>query len=90
MIVFCSDPANENMEYEAKVDIAELIKHNEVMDVHGLGPNGALVYCIEFLEANVGWLVRKILNLKDHYIIIDCPGQVNIIARFLLCFVEQS
>lgn len=65
------------MEYEAKVDISELIKHNEVMDVHGLGPNGALVYCIEFLEANVGWLITKVLNLRDHYIIFDCPGQVK-------------
>ncbi|XP_043279294.1 GPN-loop GTPase 2 [Venturia canescens] len=72
------DPANENMEYEPKVDISELIKHNEVMDVYGLGPNGALVYCMEFLETNVEWLIKKVLNLKDHYLIFDCPGQVEL------------
>lgn len=72
------DPANENMEYTPVIDISELIKHEEVMSRYKLGPNGALVYCMEFLEANVKWLLTKILNLKDHYIIIDCPGQVEL------------
>lgn len=72
------DPANENMEYTPLIDISELIKHDEVMSEFGLGPNGALVYCMEFLEANVRWLISKILNLKDYYLIIDCPGQVEL------------
>ncbi|KAK0082108.1 hypothetical protein PV326_007349 [Microctonus aethiopoides] len=72
------DPANENMEYKATVDITELIKHDEVMNTYSLGPNGALVYCMEFLEANTDWLIKKILDLKDHYIIIDCPGQIEL------------
>lgn len=65
------------MEYKTTINISELIKHNEVMKIHNLGPNGALIYCMEFLEANVDWLLQKILNLKDHYLIFDCPGQVN-------------
>lgn len=72
------DPANENMEYTPTIDISELIKCEEVMSHYKLGPNGALVYCMEFLEANVKWLITKILNLKDHYLIIDCPGQVEL------------
>lgn len=72
------DPANENMEYDASIDISELIKHNEVMEKYKLGPNGALVYCMEFLEANVDWLIKKILVLKDYYIIFDCPGQIEL------------
>lgn len=73
---FFVDPANENMGYKPAVDVSELIKHEEVMETTKLGPNGALVYCIEFLEKNIDWLIRKILNLKDHYLLIDCPGQV--------------
>jgi len=65
------------MEYTPAADISELIKHEEVMTHFGLGPNGALVYCMEFLETNVKWLITKILNLKDHYLIFDCPGQVS-------------
>ncbi|XP_015111955.1 GPN-loop GTPase 2 isoform X1 [Diachasma alloeum] len=72
------DPANENMEYKAAVDISELIKHNEVMETYNLGPNGALVYCMEFLEKNVDWLIKKVLELKDHYLIFDCPGQIEL------------
>lgn len=64
------------MEYSPIVNISELIKHEEVMSHYGLGPNGALVYCMEFLEANIKWLITKVLNLKDHYLIFDCPGQV--------------
>lgn len=70
------DPANDNMGYKPAVDISELVKHEEVMNTCKLGPNGALVYCIEFLEKNIDWLIKKILNLKDHYLLIDCPGQV--------------
>lgn len=72
------DPANDNMEYTPAVDISELIKHEEVMLHYELGPNGALVYCMEFLEANVKWLITKVLNLKDYYLIFDCPGQVHV------------
>ncbi|XP_012234516.1 GPN-loop GTPase 2 [Linepithema humile] len=72
------DPANENMEYTPAVDISELIKHEEVMKHFKLGPNGALIYCMEFLETNVKWLITKVLNLKDHYLIFDCPGQVEL------------
>ncbi|XP_034942330.1 GPN-loop GTPase 2 [Chelonus insularis] len=72
------DPANENMKYSTTIDISELIKHEEVMETYKLGPNGALVYCMEFLEANVEWLITKILNLKDYYLIFDCPGQIEL------------
>lgn len=72
------DPANENMEYVPAIDISELIKHEDVMTDFGLGPNGALVHCMEFLETNVQWLITRILNLKDHYLIFDCPGQVEL------------
>lgn len=64
------------MEYKPAVDVSELVKHEEVMRNCKLGPNGALVRCIEYLEENIDWLIKKILNLKDHYLIIDCPGQV--------------
>ncbi|XP_015187630.1 PREDICTED: GPN-loop GTPase 2 [Polistes dominula] len=72
------DPANENMEYVPSVDISELIKHEEVMLEYDLGPNGALIYCMEFLEANINWLITKVFNLKDYYLIFDCPGQVEL------------
>lgn len=41
-----------------------------------LGPNGALKYCIETLCENKDWLLQKIVDNKDTYIIIDCPGEL--------------
>jgi GTPase SAR1 family protein len=57
-----------------------LIQLEDVMDEPmNLGPNGGLVYCIEHLEKNFDWLATKITNdLKNHYLIIDCPGQVEL------------
>ncbi|XP_051171634.1 GPN-loop GTPase 2 [Leptopilina boulardi] len=75
------DPANENMEYTPTIDIANLIKLEEVMKIHKLGPNGALIYCMEFLEANIDWLIKRILQLKDHYFLLDCPGQVELFTH---------
>lgn len=57
------DPANDNIPYDCDVDISELITLEDVMDNLQLGPNGGLLYCMEYLEANMDWLVEK---LKEH------------------------
>ncbi|XP_022184721.1 GPN-loop GTPase 2 [Nilaparvata lugens] len=72
------DPANEIMPYEATVDIAELITVEDVMLHKNLGPNGSLIYCMEYLEKNISWLINHLKKLDDHYFIIDCPGQVEL------------
>lgn len=72
------DPANENLPFEANVDISELVELSEVMQNFKLGPNGGLIYCMEFLEQNFDWLETKVREAKDTYLIIDCPGQVEL------------
>ncbi|KAL0278686.1 UNVERIFIED_CONTAM: hypothetical protein PYX00_000436 [Menopon gallinae] len=72
------DPANESKKYDAAIDVFELITLEDVMENLALGPNGALMYCMEFLEKNIDWLERKISKLKDHYFIFDCPGQIEL------------
>ena len=45
-----------------------------------LGPNGGLVYCMEYLLDNMDWLKDELDKFdEDEYIIFDCPGQ----ARFV-------
>lgn len=44
-----------------------------------LGPNGGLIYCMEYLEKNISWLEEKLSKLdKDCYLLFDCPGQVEL------------
>ncbi|XP_067863030.1 GPN-loop GTPase 2 isoform X1 [Heptranchias perlo] len=72
------DPANDIVPYPCSVDIAELVKLDDVMDGLGLGPNGGLIYCMEYLEANLDWLQQKMQQYKDCYFLFDCPGQVEL------------
>ncbi|NXT22534.1 GPN2 GTPase, partial [Syrrhaptes paradoxus] len=72
------DPANEAMPYQCSVDIAELITLPDVMENLKLGPNGGLIYCMEYLEANFDWLQEKLAALRGHYYLFDCPGQVEL------------
>ncbi|ELU07174.1 hypothetical protein CAPTEDRAFT_165120 [Capitella teleta] len=72
------DPANDALPYACEVDISELITLSDVMDRLSLGPNGGLVYCMEYLEKNLDWLRTKLGELEDCYLLIDCPGQVEL------------
>ncbi|KAH3762471.1 ATP binding protein [Pelomyxa schiedti] len=72
------DPANERLPYKCDVNISELINLNDVMKETELGPNGALMYCMEYLEKNIDWLEEKLALLKNHYFLFDCPGQVEL------------
>lgn len=46
------------------------------MEEFDLGPNGAMVYCLEYLEKNVDWLMERLEGLNKKYLIFDFPGQV--------------
>ncbi|XP_069478975.1 GPN-loop GTPase 2 [Ambystoma mexicanum] len=72
------DPANDGTPYECAIDISELVTLADVMDNLKLGPNGGLIYCMEYLEANIDWLQEKLAALKGHYFLFDCPGQVEL------------
>lgn len=72
------DPANEQMQYNAGIDIMQLITVEDAMDHFKLGPNGALMYCMEFLETNFDWLLEQLNKSVSNYFIFDCPGQVEL------------
>jgi len=43
-----------------------------------LGPNGGLIYCMQYLEKNIDWLREQIKPFNDQYILFDCPGQAEL------------
>lgn len=75
------DPANDSLLYKCDVDISELITLEDVMEKMKLGPNGGLIYCMEFLEKNIEWLQRKISGSQHNYFLFDCPGQVELFTH---------
>lgn len=54
------DPAAEVFKYECHVDIRDLISLEDVQELENFGPNGGLVYCMEHLVENVGWLIDQL------------------------------
>ena len=49
------------------------------MDYTKLGPNGGLIYSMEYLIENMEWLEEQIGALgPDDYVLFDCPGQLEL------------
>jgi hypothetical protein len=47
-----------------------------------LGPNGGLVYCMEYIEQNLDWLKEQLATkCKGKYILFDLPGQVELFTH---------
>ncbi|KAL2916358.1 hypothetical protein HK105_204114 [Polyrhizophydium stewartii] len=78
------DPAAENFEYEPTVDIRELITLDDVMEELQYGPNGGLIYCMEFLIENLDWFEEELQDYEDDYLVIDCPGQIELYTHFTI------
>lgn len=55
--IFNLDPAAEQFKYPVQADIRDLISLDDVQEELKLGPNGGLVFCMEYLEDNLeDWL----------------------------------
>jgi GTPase SAR1 family protein len=79
------DPAAENFTYQPDLDIRELITLEDVMEELGLGPNGGLIYCFEFLLQNLEFLTEALDPLSEEYLIIfDMPGQIELYTHIPL------
>uniref|UniRef100_A0A8C4LYH7 GPN-loop GTPase 3 n=2 Tax=Equus asinus TaxID=9793 RepID=A0A8C4LYH7_EQUAS len=74
------DPAAEHFNYPVMADIRELIEVDDVMEDESLrfGPNGGLVFCMEYFANNFDWLENCLGHVEDDYILFDCPGQIEL------------
>lgn len=88
------DPAAEHFSYEPLIDIRELIELDDAMEDEELhyGPNGGLVFCIEYLLDNHDWFKEQLCGggldeegaaavenePDDDYILFDMPGQIEL------------
>ena len=55
------DPAAESFAYPVSFDVRDLVTLEDVMEELQLGPNGGLLYCMEYLEENLDdWLGEQL------------------------------
>ncbi|TDL29338.1 hypothetical protein BD410DRAFT_17151 [Rickenella mellea] len=74
------DPAADSasFEHQPSIDIRDLISLQDAMSELGYGPNGGLVYCFEYLMENMDWLEEELGDFEQDYLIVDCPGQIEL------------
>jgi len=76
------DPAAEAFAYDCEVDVRDLISVDDVMEECGYGPNGGLVYAMEYVAENMEWLEEQLGDYNDDdYFIFDCPGQIELYSH---------
>ncbi|XP_034131773.1 GPN-loop GTPase 3 [Drosophila guanche] len=86
------DPAAEHFTYSPLADIRELIHLDDAMEDEELqyGPNGGLIFCLEFLIENQDWLKAQLCGGEDElmvgepdddYILFDMPGQIELFTH---------
>lgn len=80
------DPATENIPYVCDINVVDLVSLEDVMEELKLGPNGGMIYCLEFLLTNREWLFEKIEAFLQQEaqgessvcFLFDLPGQVEL------------
>jgi GTPase SAR1 family protein len=90
------DPAADSFGYAPVFDVRDLISSDDAMSQLSLGPNGALVACMEFLAENLDWLEDRLDAYESDYLILDCPGQIElyghipVMADIVRCLERSS
>jgi len=59
------DPANPDPSYPCALSITSLVSLEDIMAEHTLGPNGGMLYAMEYLEANFDWLEEGLERLRQ-------------------------
>jgi GTPase SAR1 family protein len=76
------DTSNQQLPYETLFDVCEeVVNLSSVMEKLNLGPNGGLIYCMEYLEAHVDEIIATIqsrLPSEKTYLLLDLPGQIEL------------
>lgn len=76
------DPAVHDTLYEPNMDIRDTIKYKEVMISNNLGPNGAIMTCLNLFATNIHKIIEIVEKKKEEidYCIIDTPGQLEVFS----------
>ena len=86
---------NTQLPYDTILDVCEdIISLDSVMSELNLGPNGGLLYCMEYIEHHLGEVLQLLKqrlgipsngNIQQHscraYLLFDLPGQIELTAH---------
>ncbi|MCA1811735.1 MAG: ATP/GTP-binding protein [Halobacteriales archaeon] len=72
------DPGAEKLPYTPDVDIRDWVKISDIMEEHGLGPNGAQVAAADMIAMNLDEVKEEIDGFRADQVLIDTPGQIEL------------
>ncbi|XP_044762582.1 GPN-loop GTPase 1 [Coccinella septempunctata] len=72
------DPACLQTPYHANIDIRDSINYKETMKNYKLGPNGAIVTCLNLFATKCEEVVKVIRDCPNDICLIDTPGQIEV------------
>ncbi|HLF16542.1 MAG TPA: ATP/GTP-binding protein [Candidatus Thermoplasmatota archaeon] len=72
------DPGAESLPYKPDFDIRDRIKLSEVMEEHGLGPNGAQVAAADMIALNLTEIQEEMSAFRAQQVLVDTPGQLEL------------
>ena len=71
------DPGAEYLPYEPDFDVRSLVTVRDVMRRERLGPNGAIMRCMDVMVEMAGEIVKAVSSLECDFRLIDTPGQME-------------
>ncbi|EFO25122.1 GOP-2 protein [Loa loa] len=73
------DPAVTTIPYAANIDIRDTVKYKQVMKEYHLGPNGAIMTCLNLICTKFNQVVDFIKSRSEQcpYCLLDTPGQIE-------------
>ena len=75
------DPAVMNTLYEPNLDIRDTIKYKEIMKANNLGPNCAILTCLNLFSTNIDKVITLLEKKNDlDFVVMDTPGQLEVFS----------
>ena len=73
------DPAVQNVPDNVNIDIRDTVKYKEVMEEYGLGPNGAILTCLNLFCTKFDQVLQFVEAKRSstEYVLVDTPGQIE-------------
>lgn len=75
------DPSNNYWNSPDIIDIRKVIKIEDAILELSLGPNGALIFCMEYLLDNINWLEDQLNSCNEGTFFFDLPGQIELFSH---------
>lgn len=74
------DPGVKRLPYNPDIDARDYVNIEELIDLHNLGPNGAMIASVDLLAGKINDIRDEIDYLEPEYLLVDTPGQMELFA----------